>query len=831
MRIFDSYVSESSLDEIYDDKQAVKACWKEIIDNIEEAGLDVLKEKQAEIDWHLENNGVTYNIYDDNDKPSNRLWKFDPIPFVIKGEEWAHIRKGLQQRAKLFNLILRDLYSEQRLIKDNIIPAEVVFAHKGFATEVFDFGFKDDFNLNLYAADIARGPDGKMWVISDKTQAPSGLGYTIENRLTMNVVATELYPDIEIRRLAPFLGDYKELLKDLTGGDISKAAFLTPGPHNATYFEHAYLSSHLGIDLVQGENLLTKNNALWRKNLSGLKEVKTVLSRVNDRYTDPLELNNNSKLGVAGLVGAMRNNNVNMVNPIGSAVAENVGLNPFMKKIAQYFLQEELILPQIATWWCGQKKALEYVLKNLDKLIIKKIDRTEKIQIYFGKQLSEDERAELAVLLNRSPHQYVAQEEVEFSTVPYYSNGKIEPRKTVIRAFCLKRGDAYSVMNGGLVRMSNNKENLFLSVKQGGISKDLWILGKETMQIDPVNTLEQKHYSETSIEQISTLKAENLFWLGRYLSRSIATTRLILHVIKKITNFYRYEVATSKESQLILHKALTHMTMTYPGFLDTSKQDTLEAFPMDEITSVVKNANRSGSLSFTISMLSIANINLKDILTSESWNLFTQLQKEWAVFSNRKFDSTLTVASELEKTLIYLMAYKELVNESIFKEQGLILYDIGYKIEAALLMVSKARSMLCLRLDKAVEHDVLEAMLNSIAGFNAYRAHYKSAITLENVIEFLLLNAQYPKSLMYMTHTLLEDFALLPKAKITWTKYEKTILTVQGILESMDAKRLLEIKDEDGVYSELDTVLSRLSDLYLECSDAFSHTYFSHNDE
>ncbi len=831
MQIFDSYVSESSLDEIYDDGQAIKPCWKEIIDDIEEAGLEVLKEKQAEIDWHLENNGVTYNIYDDNDKPSNRLWKFDPIPFVIEGEEWAQITKGLQQRAKLFNLILRDLYSEQRLIKENIIPAEVVFAHKGFATELFNFGYKEDFNLNMYAADIARGPDGKMWVISDKTQTPSGLGYTIENRLTMNVVATELYPDIEIRRLAPFLGDYKELLTELTGGDISKAVFLTPGPHNATYYEHAFLSSHLGIDLLQGENMLTKNNALWRKNLSGLKEVRTVLSRVNDRYADPLELNNSSRLGVAGLVSAMRNDKLNMVNPIGSAVAENVGLNPFMEKIAQFFLDEELILPQIATWWCGQKKALEYVLKNLDNLIVKKIDRTEKIQIYFGKQLSDTEREELAALLMRSPHQYVAQEEVEFSTVPYYANGTVEPRKAVIRAFCLKRGDDYNVMNGGLVRMSSNKENLFLSLKQGGISKDLWILGKETCKIDPVNTLENKHYSETSIDQISTLKAENLFWLGRYLSRSIATTRLILHVIKKITNFYRYEVVTSKESQVILHRALTHMTMTYPGFLDTKKQDTLDAFPMDEITSVVKEIDRTGSLSFTLSMLSIANINLKDILTSESWNLFTQLQKEWSIFSNRKKDSTLIVASELEKTLIYLMAYKELVNESIFKEQGLILYDIGYKIESALLMVSKARSMLCLRLDKAIEHDVLEAMLNSVAGFNAYRAHYKSAITLENVIEFLMLNTQYPKSLRYMTHTLLEDFALLPKTKITWSKYEKTILAAQGLLESMEISHILEIRDNEGVYTRLDDILSRLSDLYLECSDAFSHTYFSHNDE
>jgi len=832
MQIFDSYISASSFDEMYDKENNVRQSWKEIVKDIEGIGLDKLKEKQAEIDWYFKDNGVTYNIYDAPSGPVNRAWSMDPIPFVIEEEEWNGIKKGLQQRAKLLNLIFKDLYAEQKLLKDNIVPAEVIFSHKGFSTEVFDFGLKEDFNLYFYATDLARGPDGKMWVVSDKTQAPSGLGYAIENRLTMNSIMKDLYPNTERKKLFSFLEKYKVLLKKLSNQDLSTVALLTPGPHNETYFEHAYLSSFLEIKLLQGQDLLVKNGALWLKSLGGLKKINTLLRRVDDRYCDPLELKNSSQLGVAGLVEAMRQDNLNMINPIGSAIVENVGLNPFMKKICQYFLKEDLILPQIATWWCGQKKELDYVLENLGTLIIKKIDRTEKIQIYFGKKLSQDEREDLKKLLLQDPHKYVAQEEVNFSTVPYYNDGIIEPRNAVVRAYSLKSDEEeYSVMNGGLVRVSENKDSLIVSSKGGGVSKDLWILGKDTTNINPTNIFNNTHYVETSIDKISTLKASNLFWLGRYLARSISTTRLLISIVKKITNFYRYEVVTSKESQVILQNALTHMTKTYPGFMDVDNQENLQVFPMVEISSVIKDASRSGSLSFTLLMLSNANINLKDLLTIESWKLFEKMQKEWNEFSSRKNDSTLVIASELDKFLIYLMAYKELVKESIFKEQGLILFKIGYKIEDALLLISKARSILCLKLDKTIGNTLLENMLNSMESFNAYRAHYKSSLNLENVVDFVLLNKQFPKSLAYITKKLLKEFKLLPKAKQTFTPYENTLIKVQELLSSVELDTITTIKEDEGVYVELDELLAQLSDLFLECSNEFSNIYFAHYDE
>ena len=830
MEIFKNYSPDSSFDELFDEEKNIREYWREILADIENSGLEKLQKKQEEIDWHLEDNGVTYNTYNDLDEQISRKWSLDPIPFVITHNEWCDIKKGLQQRAKLFNLILKDLYSEQKLIKDNIIPAEVVYGHKGFATEVYNFGDKENFNLYFYATDIARGPDGKMWVIKDKTQSPSGLGYAIENRLTMNVISKDLYPHIDINRLSSFVEEFKGLLNKLTDGDISTAALLTPGPHNETYFEHSYLSSYLGINLLQGGDLLSKNGSLWLKSLSGLKKITTLLRRVDDRSCDPLELDSSSGLGVAGIVESMRQDNLNMINPVGSAVLENIGINPFMGKIAQYFLKEDLILPQIATWWCGQQKELDFVLENLQNFIIKKIDRSDEVDIYFPKKMSLHELERLRVMLQKNPNQYVAQEEADFSTVPYYENNSITPRNAVIRTFALKKDDDYLVMNGGLVRASDIKENLLAPSKTGGTSKDLWILGKDVDNDNPINFLRSK-YVETSIDEIPTPKAENLFWLGRNLARSISTTRLILHVIKKITNFYRYEVVTSKESQRITQNALTHMTMTYPGFMDEKNRENLDVFPMIEITSLVKDFLRAGSLAFTFSMLANANLNLKDLLTFELSKLFERWQKEWYEFINRTNDSTLTIASELDKFLIYQMAYKELVRESLFKEQGLILYDIGYKIEESLLLISKARSMLCLKLGKSVRNDVLEGMLNSFGSFNAYRAHYKSALNLENVVNFLIFDKQFPKSLTYITQELLKEFKSLPKARSCSSSYEKPIGAVLELLSSKTGENLLYISDSDGVYGKLDEMLAKISELYLECSDKFSHTYFSHYDE
>jgi uncharacterized circularly permuted ATP-grasp superfamily protein/uncharacterized alpha-E superfamily protein len=829
MSIFDSCKLESSFDEMFDTQCNVKPHWNEIKNGLDNAGIKQLEQKQLEIDWRLEDNGVTYNIYNDPEG-NNRRWNLDPIPLVLTSTEWEEISKGLKQRAKLLNLIFKDLYTEQKLIKEGIIPAEIIFAHKSFTPEIFNFENIDYYSMRFYATDISRGPDGKFWVINDRTQSPSGLGYAIENRLTMNSISDDLYPNVEILKMAEFIEGFKTMLKSLCSSnqDNPLIALLTPGPLNETYFEHSYISSFLDLTLVQGEDLLVKNNQLWLKSLNGLRKVDTLIRRVDSQYCDPLELRNDSQLGVAGLVNVLREDNLSMINPIGIGILENIGLNPFMKNIAKYLLDEELILPQIATWWCGQKKELDFVIENIKNLIIKKIDRTDNIEIHFAHKLNDIELNKLIEKIKSNPHYYVGQEIIDFSTSPSFTKGKIEPRNTVIRAFSYLDGNEYQVMPGGLIRVSPSKDSLVVSNQKGGTSKDLWILGKSE-DFKGNNIFKNRAFIDSRLENISTKRAENLFWLGRYLTRAITTARMVRFNLKSMLNLNRYDDnANSKKTNKILNNALTHLTMTYPGFLNEELNS-----PLKEIVSLIMDKNRIGTLSFTLSMLSNLNANVKNLLTMEAWRIYEKMQKEWNNYSKREIFTYKDHINELDRLLIYLMAYRELIDESMFKEQGLILYDIGSKIEISQLLISKLRSLLTLKLDKLIEYDVLDSMLNSYESYNSYRAYYKSSLDLENVLDFLLFNTKYPKSLIYIITQLLNDLKELPRNinNSHLSNFEEPVFKVFSMITLTNTQKLLETNEDEYVYKELDEFLSVISDLLTQTSEELTKTYFSHYNE
>jgi uncharacterized circularly permuted ATP-grasp superfamily protein/uncharacterized alpha-E superfamily protein len=830
MSIFDKYKKESSFDEMFDKEQNIKEHWVDIAKKLENAGLEKLEQKQTEIDWRLEDNGVTYNIYNDPEG-NNRRWNLDPIPFVLKKEEWDEITKGLKQRAKLLNLIFKDLYTEQKLIKDGIVPAEIIFAHSNYLTSVFNFKNEDYYNMKYYATDISRGPDGKFWVTGDRTQSPSGLGYAIENRLTMNSIITDLYPKVKIHKIANFVEGFKNSLKSFASQKTENPliTLLTPGPYNETYFEHSYLSSFLNLTLVQGQDLLVKNNQLWLKTLSGLKKVDAMLRRVDSPYCDPLELRSDSYLGVAGLVNVLRNDQLSMVNPIGVGILENLGLNPFMNNLCKYFLDEELILPQIATWWCGQKKELDFVLKHLENLIIKRVDKSIKSKTYIGNKLSKTQLEDLKKEILKNPNQYVGQEIIDFSTVPSYEKGKIEPRNAVIRTFAYQHEDGYEILPSGLVRVSSKKDELVVSNQSGGTSKDLWILGEDKEQ--EVKTIfKEKDFIDSRLENITTKRAENLFWLGRYLERAITTARMLRFNLKSLLNANRYEESNYAENtNNILNKCLTHLTMTYPGFLEENEE--IHAFK--EIVSVIKDENRAGSLSFTLMMLSNVNANIKNLLTMEAWRIFERMTKEWNKHKKNEFTSSREEINQLDKLLIYLMAYKELIDESIFKEQGLIIFDIGVKIETSQLLISKLRSLLTSKYDTLMQYDILDSMLNSYESYNSYRAHYQSTVNLENVIEFLLFNNKYPKSLIYIINNLQESLDELPNnhKNSQLSNYEEPIFKIYTKLKLTNIPKLISIGKEDAIYKNLDKFLSQIDDLLSSTSEELTKTYFSHYNE
>jgi uncharacterized alpha-E superfamily protein len=579
--------------------------------------------------------------------------------------------------------------------------------------------------------------------------------------------------------------------------------------------------------LVEGEDLLSRDNHIWLKNLNGLKKVDGILRRVDDRYCDPLELKGDSKLGVAGLLNVIRNDNISMTNPIGIGILENSGLIPFMKNICKYFLNEELILPQIATWWCGQKDEIEYVLENISNLIIKKIDETENIELYIGKNLNDEDIKKLKLKIKLFPQAYIGQEHIDFSTTPSFTDKTIESKNVIIRAFSYKHEDEYEVMPGGLVRVAISKDSLIFSGQNSGSSKDLWILGEDKEA--PLSPFLQRAYIDSRLENISTKRAENLFWLGRYLSRAIIISRILRFNLKNIMNAYKSDkYDETVNATKLLNMAITHLTMTYPGFLELNKKDYF-----DEIIDIIKNKNRVGSLSFTIEMLSNSNINVKNILAIDAWRIFDKMYKNWHSYGMQKNQPIREHINQIDSLLIYLMAYKELIDESIFKEQGLILFEIGGKIETSLLLISKLRALLCLKLDKILQYEILDSLLNSYESYNSYRAYYQSSLDLSNVVEFLIFNARYPKSLVYIISELLENIKELPKQKNSnyFNDCEEPIFKIYSKIMLSNPTELLQIKKDGFVYEKLDQFLSDISTLLTISSDELTKTYFSHNNE
>ena len=371
-----SYSTEYSNDEMFDANNGLRPYWRNLLAEFEKFGVEGLRSRQKDVDWLLAENGVTYNVYNDP-KGMHRPWNLNVIPFLVRQNEWAVVEKGIKQRALLLDLVLKDVYGERRLIKEGIIPHEVIYGHRGFLRQCDGIQYPNNTFLSIYAADLARGTDGRLWVVNDRTEAPSGMGYALENRSTTSRILPDIYGAMNVKRLSGFFNDLNQMLLDASPvkKENPHIVILTPGSHNETYFEHAYLSSFLGYPLVQGNDLVVRDGFLWMKSLQGLKKIDVVWRRVDDLFADPLELREDSHLGVAGLLDVVRRKNVSIVNPVGSAVMENPGLIPFMPSVAKYFLDEELILPQIASWWCGQEKEKNYVLNNLSQLVIKRIDR------------------------------------------------------------------------------------------------------------------------------------------------------------------------------------------------------------------------------------------------------------------------------------------------------------------------------------------------------------------------------------------------------------------------------------------------------------------------
>ena len=808
------YAPGAGYDECLQPDGTPREHWDHLLRTLEGLGSQELTQRQREARRMLREHGVTYNIYDDP-QPDERLWPLDPIPLLITSAEWQSIEHGLVQRAELLELVLDDLYGALTLIARGLLPPDAVYAHGGFARPCVGVPAPGGRSLPLYAADLARRPDGSLCVLGDRAQAPSGTGYALENRLVLSRVLPSVFRDSHVHRLPPFLRRLRGMLTALAPhpDDVPHVVLLTPGPGNETYFEHAFLAGELGCTLAQGDDLTVRDQRLWLRTLEGLRPVDAVLRRVDGAFCDPLEMRGDSLLGAPGLLQAARAGRVALINPLGASAIENPALLPFLPALARALLGEELALPSVQTWWCGEPASRGYVLEHLEQLVIKPIDpRASAASATFGDALSHAERAALRQTINARPYAFVAQERVPLSTAPVLVDGRLEPRAMVLRTFLAAERDGFAVMPGGLCRVAPGRDTLVVSNQRGGVSKDVWVLASEperdvTLTLPAASPLPV----ERGGQEVPGRVADNLFWAGRYAERAETAARVLRETLRRALDL---DAAPFDPHLPVLLRMVTFVSGAFPGFAGPHAA-ALVAAPDAELRALLFDAGRAGSVRFALRALSRAARAARDRFSTDTWRVLGALQREFSEpFS---LDDAI---EHLDRLLLLLAAFGGLSADSMSRGQRWRFLEIGRRLERAVGGINAVRA-LC---PPGVEASAVpwETLLSVADASITYRRRYRAMADPAAVLDLLLDDESNPRSVIYQLvqlDTLLDGLGGATAAERT---AERAVLR-----DALTELRRAAAPGSRTLDRGLAESLGRLQELLAAISDALAAAYFS----
>lgn len=805
-------------DEMLDGNRLIRPHWQSLMAELGRLGPEDLMRHRQEMMKLLRENGVSYNIYG-TPEGQHRPWQLDPVPLPIATDEWAAIEAGMMQRAELLNRILADLYGPRELIRQGLLPLELIYSHNGFLRPSDQMRLPGNHQLVMYAADLARGTDGRIRVIGDRTQVPSGMGYALENRATLSRVLPDLFRSNGVYALESFFQHMSDGLSALApaGSENPHIVVMTPGPLNETFFEHAYLAAYLGYPLVQGDDLVVRDGHVWLKSLAGLQKVDVILRRVDEDYCDPLELRENSRLGVPGLLEVMRCGNVAIANPLGSGVLENPGLMAFLPGIAEYFGQA-LALPSIATWWCGQHRECDHVLANLSSMVIKPIHRTAGTRPVFGSRLSRAAQESWRERIKAQPALYVGQEEQHFSTVPSLTNQKLEPRHAVLRSFMVATKDGYAAMPGGLTRCAPGRKDLLVTSQAGGSAKDTWVLAPAHSAL-PLAAYGPEPASAKADTPLPSRAADNLFWAGRYAERTEGTIRLMRIIIKGLFDQAGRSNRAYAPGMACLLQTLTVMTGTYPGFLADNPPD-----PEPELRALAFDETRPGSLAHSLRSQLQASYAVRDLWSSDTWRIMDELEEQWIVAKRVNSPDLWQAMDLMDQLLISLSAFGGMAMESMTRGKGWLFLNIGRRLERAVQLFSLLRSAFSLQRPAEIESYLINALLDSSDNLIRNQFQHESP-GLEAFIEMLMFDDDNPRSLIYQFERLHEYIAELP-AGCGDEHFHLTKQTMEA-LRRAHANGLL-AATPTGTRLQLDTLLGNLSGMTYRISDALTAAYFRH---
>ena len=804
--------------ELLDGSGAVRAHWRRLFDQLQRSTPAQLLQRQALLARQIQENGVTYNVYADP-KGADRPWELDLLPHVIDAQEWKRLSAGIAQRARLLNAVLADLYGPQRLISEGLLPAELVFGHNNFLWPCQGITPPDGDFLHLYAVDLARTPDGRWWVTADRTQAPSGAGYALENRTIVSRAFPDLYRDLKVQHLSGFFRTLQETLarQAPSDGEPPLVVLLTPGRFNESYFEHLYLARQLGYPLVEGGDLTVRDATVYLKTLSGLRRVHAIMRRLDDDFCDPLELRTDSALGVPGLLEAVRQGRVLVANALGSGVLESPGLLGFLPKINQYLFGEELMLPSIATWWCGEPPVLAQALEKLPQLLIKPAFPSQSFTPVFGRDLDENQRAQLAARMQARPYAYVAQELAQLSQAPVWQaeDGLIQPRAIGMRVYAVSGKNDYRVLRGGLTRVAAEADAEVVSMQRGGASKDTWVLGEQAPggeQWKAQRTV-GVHDLVRRDPYLPSRVVENLFWFGRYCERCDDSARLLRIMLARYVDG---DDPQALQSAVSLGESL--MLLPEEGELP------------ERLMAAMLGDDWSFSLRSNLQRLQWAASQVRGKLSRENWQALVELQREAVELETSEPDFG-ELLDFLNRLVMSLAALSGFALDDMTRDEGWRFLMIGRRLERLQFLSSSLAAFL--RGEAVFDQAGLEWLLELGNSSITYRSRYLAVAQLIPVLDLLLLDEQNPHAVLFQLKLVART---LKRLNDDFAAPRETALPALVTRLSRFDLRCLEnpLFGEASLRAALDglaDLLQEVADVSAQVSDRLALRHFAHVDD
>ena len=715
-----------------------------------------LDQRAKRLARQLRENGVSYNVYTD-DVRLQRPWALDLFPVLITPEDWAHIEAGVLQRVRVLETVMADAYGERRLLREGLVPPALVQGHPDYLRALHGVAPVGGQHLHIVAMDLARGPNGHWWVVSQRTQAPSGLGYLLENRLAVSSQFPEAFDALHVRRLAAPYRDFIEGVKARSpAGPDAHVALLTAGPYNETYFEQSYLARYLGVTLVEGTDLTVRGERLFLKTLHGLRPVDALIKRVDDAWVDPLEMRPDSRLGVPGLVQAVRAGNVLMANALGSGFLESSALLGFLPAISEHLLGEPLRLPSLATWWCGEEAALREVLPLLPTSVIRPTYPNARMDTVMGRSLDERALNEWAGRIARHPEDYTVQAWLPLSQTPTWTPDGLVPRSAILRVFALADGpQSWRVLPGGLVRLAPRGE-LVAAMQRGGSSADCWVLTDgavdRTTMLNPATGVPTQAQPK---RPVTSRAAENLFWLGRYTERAENSVRMAQLVLRQLSGdepgarpLVAWLSALARENALVLPDV--------PGAEQSPRVFTRSLIAALAPAPGTPLAEQSYSVGFNLRALKSAAAQVRERLSQEHWNLIKRTEgdfaRDCAALSGNAEYATAEALVALQNASELLAAITGAQTDRMVRDSGWRLLSIGRHIER---LVTLARAlMLGLEQRSLQDIDGFEAMVALFDSTITFHARYQQRRDMAALLDLLVLDRDNPRSLAWVLHSL-----------------------------------------------------------------------------